>query len=205
VRTLDLDTPAGPAQVVLDVTSDARGVLVLGHGAGGTVESADLLAVRQACLGAGIAVARVTQPYRVAGRKAPPAAATLDTAWRAVIAALGRRRELAGRPFVYAGRSSGARVACRTAAEPNLRPAAVAVVALAFPVHPPGKPERSRLDELAAVPVPVLVVQGRSDPFGMPPPAAGREVVEVAGNHSLAASVTTLGTIVADWITGRLG
>ncbi|HEU5269932.1 MAG TPA: alpha/beta family hydrolase, partial [Jatrophihabitans sp.] len=152
------------------------------------------------CLAAGISVARVTQPYRVAGRKAPPAAGTLDQAWRAVIEALGRRRGLAGQRFVFGGRSSGARVACRTAADPELRPAACAVVALAFPVHPPGKPEKSRLPELAAVPVPVLVVQGSADPFGMPPPGPGRQVVPVPGDHSLKRSAAELGPVVARWI-----
>ena len=158
---VNVATPVGPAQVELQTVSGATRLLVIGHGAGGSVEAPDLLSVRDACLAAGISVARVTQPYRLAGKKAPPPAPTLDTAWAAVIAALGRRKALQDQAFVYAGRSSGARVACRTAADPGLKPAAAAVVAIAFPVHPPGKPEKSRLAELDAVPVPVLVVQGR--------------------------------------------
>ena len=199
-ESLELPTPVGPARVDLDRVSGAVALLVIGHGAGGGVDSPDLLAVRTACLAVGISVARVTQPYRLAGRKAPPAAGVLDQAWQAVILALGRRRGLSGQPFVFAGRSSGARVACRTAADPGVRPAARAVVALAFPVHPPGKPDRSRLPELAAVPVPVLVVQGSSDPFGMPAPGPRRIVRQVPGDHSLKRSAAELGPIVAGWI-----
>ncbi|MDQ1741070.1 MAG: uncharacterized protein QOE53_2722, partial [Pseudonocardiales bacterium] len=171
---LTIATPAGPAVVELDPAADARRLLVLGHGAGGSIEAPDLLAVRKACLAAGISVARVIQPYRVAGKKATPPAGTLDLAWRAVIASLGRRKATAGLDLVYGGRSSGARVACRSAADPAVTPRAVGVVALAFPLHPPGRPETSRLPELAGVPVPVLVVQGVNDPFGMPEPAQGR-------------------------------
>jgi predicted alpha/beta-hydrolase family hydrolase len=197
---LAIPTPVGEAGVELDRVAGASAVLVIGHGAGGGIESPDLLSVRHGCLAAGISVARVLQPYRVAGRKAPPAAPVLDQAWRAVLQALARRRGLAGQAFVFGGRSSGARVACRTAAELALRPAASAVVAIAFPVHPPGKPERSRLPELDAVPVPVLVVQGSSDPFGMPPPFAGRQVVPLPGDHSLNRSAAEVGPLVARWI-----
>jgi uncharacterized protein len=197
---LRLSTPVGEAHVELDRIAGAQALLVIGHGAGGGVDSPDLLSVRAACLDAGISVARVTQPYRVTGRKAPPAAGVLDQAWQAVVGALGKRRGLAGQPMVFGGRSSGARVACRATIDPAVRPAAIAVVALAFPVHPPGRPEKSRLSELAAVPVPVLVVQGSADPFGMPPDAPGREVVRLPGDHSLKRSAAELGPLVADWI-----
>jgi predicted alpha/beta-hydrolase family hydrolase len=202
VRTdrIELSTPVGAARVDLDRVAGAPAVLVIGHGAGGGVEAPDLLSVRTACLAAGISVARVTQPYRLAGRKVPPAAGVLDQAWQAVVAALGRRRGLAGQAFVFGGRSSGARVACRTAADPAVRPAAVAVLALAFPVHPPGKPDQSRLPELTEVPVPVLVVQGIADPFGMPPDGPGRRVVQLPGDHSLKRSAAELGPLVAGWI-----
>jgi predicted alpha/beta-hydrolase family hydrolase len=197
---LVISTPSGPAWVDLDVVPAGRALLVIGHGAGGTVDSPDLLAVRAHCLELGINVARVTQPYRVAGKKAPPTAASLDAAWSAVITNLGRRKALAGLNFIYAGRSSGARVACRTAADPQLKPAPIAVLALAFPVHPPGKPEKSRLDELNAVPVPVLVVQGDRDPFGMPPKRTGRRVATVAGDHSLKREADSVGVLAAKWI-----
>lgn len=203
-------TPSGPACVDLDLaagtSTQATGkrntgrLLVIGHGAGGSVDAPDLLAVREHCLGVGISVARVTQPYRVAGKKAPPIAASLDAAWSAVITNLGRRKAVADLEFIYAGRSSGARVACRAATDPALEPAAAAVVALAFPVHPPGKPEKSRLTELDAVPVPVLVVQGDKDPFGMPPARRGREVRTVAGDHSLKREAGQVGVLVADWL-----
>ncbi len=197
---LTIATDVGDAHVELDRVAGAPALLVLGHGAGGSIDAPDLFSVRSACLAAGISVARVTQPYRVAGRKAPPTAAVLDRAWQAVVRALGRRRGLAGQPMVYAGRSSGARVACRTAADPASQPPAAAVLALAFPLHPPGKPDRSRLAELAAVAVPVLVVQGASDPFGLPPPAVSRQVVQLPGDHSLKRSAAELGPVAARWI-----
>ena len=149
---------------------------MLGHGAGGGIASPDLVAARDAALALDVAVALVEQPYRVAGRKSPAPAAQLDVAWLAVLEAL----DLAG-PLFAGGRSSGARVACRTAAAAG----AAGVLCLAFPVHPPGRPEKTRMAELDAVPVPVLVVQGERDPFGMPPAADGRDVVVVPGTHSL--------------------
>ncbi|HEV2888544.1 MAG TPA: alpha/beta family hydrolase [Jatrophihabitans sp.] len=198
---LTIATPVGPAVLELDTAVDARRLLVLGHGANGSIEAPDLLAVRKACLATGISVARVIQPYRVAGKKVVAPTGTLDQAWRAVIASLGRRKAVAGLEFVYGGRSSGARVACRTAADELSRPRAIAVVALAFPLHPPGRPEKSRLPELAAVPVPVLVVQGVNDPFGMPGPAPGRRVEQVPGDHGLRRNTAGIGELVANWIS----
>jgi predicted alpha/beta-hydrolase family hydrolase len=197
-------TPIGDAWVDLDTAATAKRLLVIGHGAGGSVDSPDLVAVRDGCLAQGISVARVTQPYRVAGKKAPPTAAHLDTAWHAIIAALGRRKALANLDFVYAGRSSGARVACRTAADDTVIPRPIAVVALAFPVHPPGKPEKSRISELDAVPVPVLVVQGDRDPFGMPGRKRGRTLVTVTGDHSLKKEAAVVGETVARWLGSKL-
>jgi len=197
---LSIQTPVGPAAVELDAVAGARRLLVIGHGAGGGIEAPDLLAVRKACLERGISVARVLQPYRVAGKKAVPPTGTLDQAWRAVIASLGRRKATAGLEFVYGGRSSGARVACRCAAEATCTPRAVAVLALAFPLHPPGRPDKSRLPELAGVEVPVLVVQGLTDPFGMPPAAPGRRVEQVPGDHSLKRGTAAIGELAADWI-----
>ena len=139
--------------------------LVLGHGAAGSINSADLQAATEAALAKNVTVALVEQPYLVAGRRSAAPAPQLDTAWKAVIAQL----PLEGLPLIVGGRSSGARVACRTAAATNDN----AVVCLAFPVHRPAGP-KSRLAELDAVTVPVLVVQGRADPFGMPPAARPR-------------------------------
>ncbi|HJQ00417.1 MAG TPA: alpha/beta family hydrolase [Jatrophihabitans sp.] len=202
---LTVATPAGDAAVTLEQATGAERLLVIGHGAGGSVQSSDLVAIRNACLAAGISVARVTQPYRLAGRRTPPAAPVLDQGWAAVVAALGRRKALAGLDFIYAGRSSGARVACRTAADPAVTPRPIAVIAVAFPVHPPGKPEKSRLPELAGVPQPVLVVQGRSDPFGMPEPAPGRTVRQVAGDHSLKGSTAEAARLVVEWLAELAG
>ncbi len=170
--------------------ADARAALALGHGAGGGVESPDLTGAAAAAREAGLTVALVEQPYRVAGRRSPAPANQLDAAWTSVIEQLAFDV-----PLIAGGRSSGARVACRTAAETG----AAAVLCLAFPVHPPGRPEKSRLDELDAVTVPTLVVQGERDPFGMPPPAPNRTVVQVPGTHSLRSSSTVEQT-VSGWL-----
>ena len=161
---IEIETTAGIAQVALDAPRSARALLLLGHGAGGGVDARDLRAVRDAATAAGHAVARLTQPYRVAGRTSPAPAHVLDAVLVQVVAALRRRRSLARVPLVVGGRSSGARVACRSAETVG----AQGVLALAFPLHPPGRPDRSRVAELQAVDVPVLVVQGERDPFGSP-------------------------------------
>ncbi|UQX89802.1 hypothetical protein M6D93_07310 [Jatrophihabitans telluris] len=200
-RRIEIETSSGLAWVDLDRVPGGQRLLLIGHGAGGSVDSPDLLAVREHCLAAGISVARVTQPYRVAGRKAPPTAPVLDDAWFAVARALGRRRGLSALEFSFGGRSSGARVACRCAATGAAPGSPHSVVAIAFPVHPPGKPERSRLSELDAVPVPVLVVQGDRDPFGLPPQAAGRTVRIVSGDHGLKRAADEVGRLVAEYLS----
>ena len=195
MSTLEIETPHGPARAHLHPAGSAAGALVLGHGAGGGVGAKDLVAATKAALEAGWSVALVEQPYSVAGRRSPAPAKHLDDAWTAVIEELARG-ELDGLRLITGGRSAGARVACRTAAGTG----AAGVLCLAFPVHPPGKPEKSRLDELDALEVPVLVVQGESDPFGMPPPAPNRTVVKLPGNHSLSADLGALSEAVRDWL-----
>jgi predicted alpha/beta-hydrolase family hydrolase len=178
-----------------------RAALVLGHGAGGGVQAKDLLAAAGAARAAGMTVVLVEQPYRVAGRRAPAPAHQLDTAWTSVIEQL-RASELRDLPLVAGGRSSGARVACRTAAATD----AAGVLCLAFPLLPPrragGKPAQSRLSELDAVTVPTLVVQGVRDPFGMPPEADHRTVVQVTGDHSLRTDLAVVGEAVRAWLAG---
>jgi predicted alpha/beta-hydrolase family hydrolase len=191
---LELVTPAGPARARLHEAAGAWAWLVLGHGAGGGIDAPDLAAATVAANGAGVAVALVEQPYRVAGRRSPPRAPVLDAAWLAGIEGM-QAGPLAGLPLLVGGRSSGARVACRTAAAVD----AIAVLCLAFPVHPPGDESKSRLPELDAVGVPVLVVQGERDPFGRPPPAPGREVVLVPGTHTLRAA-GAIGDAVGGWL-----
>ena len=174
---------------------------MLGHGAGGGVNAPDLQAAKKAALALGLSVALVEQPYRVAGRRSPAPASQLDAAWLAVVAQL-REDALQGLELLTGGRSSGARVACRTAGEAG----ASAVVCLAFPLHPPGRgddPAKSRLPELGAVRVPVLIVQGERDPFGMPPPARGRTVVAVPGTHGLRSGVA-VEAAVRPWLAHRL-
>jgi uncharacterized protein len=129
---------------------------VLGHGAGGGVETPDLRALARVLPADGVTVVRVEQPWRVAGRKVAAPAQAPDRAWLAVVPTLG----VTGR-LVVGGRSAGARVACRTAVSLG----ADGCLALAFPLHPPGS-EKSRLGELTAAGVPTLVVQGGRDPFG---------------------------------------
>jgi hypothetical protein len=172
----------------------APAALVLGHGAGGSVDAPDLQAATAAALEAGLSVALVEQPYRVAGRKSPPRPPNLDAAWTVALEDL-RARELAGLPVITGGRSSGARVACRTAAATG----ASAVLCLAFPLVFPGRSE-SRIDELDAVDVPTLVVQGINDRFGMPPPRPGRTVAQVRGDHGLKADAPAVAAAVCAWL-----
>ncbi|RJQ80976.1 alpha/beta hydrolase [Pseudonocardiaceae bacterium YIM PH 21723] len=192
---LTLDTPHGPARAELHSAEEGSAALLLGHGAGGGIDAPDLVAVTRAATAAGVHVALIQQPYRVAGRRAPAPAKHLDTAWLAVADALAEH--FGDLPLLFGGRSSGARVACRTAADGG----AAAVLCLAFPVHPPGKPEKSRMDELNAVKVPLLVVQGRTDAFGQPDPAPHHEVVSVAGDHSLKADTPAVARAVGEWLT----
>ena len=209
-RTHAVPTQVGPARVRLS-GDGSRGLLCLGHGAGGGVDAPDLVATASACREQGWRVALVEQPYRVAGRRVPDRAPRLDAAWVDVVRWLLSRSPDGSRrpPLVVGGRSSGGRVACRTAEEL----AATAVVCLAFPLSPP-RPRRtgpapSRLGELVAVPVPCLVVQGSRDPFGSAErlaaqAGAGIEVVEVPGDHSLRRSATEAGEAVAAWLAQRV-
>ncbi len=198
-----METPHGPARVHLDRAAKPAGTLVLGHGAGGGVEAVDIATAAEVAREARLTVALVEQPYRVAGRRSPAPARQLDAAWEAVIEDL-RERELVAGSLIAGGRSLGARVACRTVEAVG----AAAVLCLAFPVHPPGKgddPSKSRQGELDAVEVPVLVVQGTSDPFGMPAAGPGREVATVAGNHGLKADLDAVAAAVREWLPGVLG
>ncbi|MEV7087155.1 alpha/beta family hydrolase [Streptomyces sp. NPDC093085] len=180
-----VETPAGDARITWHHAEDARLVLALGHGAGGGIEARDLRALAGALPPLGVSVALVEQPWRVAGKKVAPAPATLDTGWRAVWPALAER----GPGVVAGGRSAGARVACRTARELG----AVAVLALSFPLHPPGRPERSRAAELLGSGVPTLVVQGARDPFGRP-----EEFPAASGTPSAGSSAGPSGASSAD-------
>lgn len=183
-----VSTDAGDARITWHPASGVpeRLVLAVSHGAGGGIEARDLRALAHELPAHGVTVALVEQPWRVAGKKLAPAPRTLDAGWRGVWPALAAR----GLPVVSGGRSAGARVACRTAAELGAR----AVLALGFPLHPPGRPEKSRADELLGAGVPTLVVQGGNDPFGKPeefpanfPRGGGYGLVEVPGaDHGFA-------------------
>jgi uncharacterized protein len=197
VAVIEIETPQGPARAHLHTAADAVGALVLGHGAGGGVDAPDLVVTTEAAGGVGFTVALVEQPYLVAGRRSSPRAPRLDEAWIAVTERL-RGEELAGLPLVVGGRSAGARVACRTASECG----AVAVLCLAFPLHPPGRPEKTRQAELDAVKASTLIVQGDRDQFGMPAPGPNRRVVTVAGNHSLRKDLDGVADAVRDWLPG---
>ncbi len=197
---IEVDTPHGVARAHVRSARDARGTLVLGHGAGGDIAALDLQTAADVALSLGISVALVEQPYRVAGRRSPAPARQLDEAWVAVVERL-RPREPTTGPLVTGGRSSGARVACRTAVATH----AAGVLCLAFPLQPParaGRPQSpTRLPELDAVPVPVLVVQGEHDRFGIPAPGPGRTVTVVRGDHALRSDLPALAAAVSAWLS----
>ena len=197
MAVLEVDTPHGPANAHLHPADGARAALVLGHGAAGGVGARDLVAVTNVALAAGISVVLVEQPYRVAGRRSPAPARQLDAAWTAVVEQLGAG-ELRGLSLVAGGRSSGARVACRTAEATG----AVGVLCLAFPLQPPrrAQPAPSRLPELDAVTVPTLVVQGVRDAFGMPPAGLRRTVVQVQADHGLKTDLQAVAAAVDNWL-----
>ncbi|PFG36172.1 hypothetical protein ATL41_0881 [Flavimobilis soli] len=184
---IDVPTDLGPGRLVVSPAASARAVLWLGHGAGGGIDALDLAALADALPACGVTVVRYEQPWRVAGRKVAPRPAALDVGW---LAAAPHVAEIAGgRPLVVGGRSAGARVACRTAESVG----AAGVVCLAFPLHPPGKPERMRTDELLLPALPRLVLQGERDTFGSPDEvrtaiadAVGVRVAAVPGaDHSM--------------------
>jgi len=190
-------TSAGPAHVVVDEPAGRpRFLAALTHGAGGTPDTPDVLAVRDAARGLGAVTALVTQPYRVRGGRAPGSAVRQDAAWAELVAALNDR----GLPLVQGGRSNGARVACRTARQVG----AAGVIALAFPLHPPGRqgqPGKSRDGELRAAGTRVLVLNGDRDPFGIPEPDDATRVVVLPGEtHALSRNPAAIGEAVASWL-----
>lgn len=200
MRDVEISTTEGTA--LADVTGpadDAAGpafLLVLTHGSGGRVATPDVLAVQDAGRRLGAVTALVTQPYRVKGQRAPGNADRQDAAWAEVIAAL-RADAGAGLPLIQGGRSNGARVACRTAQATGAR----GVIALAFPLHPPGRPERSRAAELALAGTDVLVINGRNDPFGIPRRGAGRRLVVLDGEtHALSRHPEAVGRAARAWL-----
>jgi predicted alpha/beta-hydrolase family hydrolase len=195
-----VETPLGPARVRhRDPPGPPRGTLVLGHGAGGGVDSPDLTAVTDAAAASGWRVLGVDQPWRVAGKRIAPAPPRLDVAWAAVLDRLRDDGVLTG-PLVLGGRSAGARVACRSASAQG----AAGILALAFPLHPPGRPEKSRAGELALVAVPLLVVQGETDAFGGPDDVAAAaphaQVQGVPGDHALKKDLAAVATAVVEWL-----
>jgi predicted alpha/beta-hydrolase family hydrolase len=195
---VEIMTGEGPARAEIERPAAGRPafLLALTHGAGGGPRSPDVLAVAAAAASLGGWVALVTQPYRAAGRRAPGPAARQDAAWIEVIAALVGLAG-AGLPLIQGGRSNGARVACRTAPAVGAR----AVIALAFPLHPPGRPDRSRAAELAAAGTDVLVINGDRDPFGVPAPTAATRVIALAGeSHALSRHPEEAGRAAGDWL-----
>lgn len=199
---LELPTPYGVARAHLHRAETPSAALVLGHGAGGGIAAGDLVTVTGVALAEGISVALVEQAHRVAGRRSPAPAHQLDVAWQAVVAQL-LADELHGLPLIVGGRSSGARVACRTAATLG----AIGVLCLAFPLQPPRRgtkpPAPSRLPELDATTVATLVVQGARDPFGVPPARADRSVVTVQSDHGLRTDLQAVAAAARAWLVQR--
>lgn len=210
----EVSTPLGPARLHVSQPSDPVGRIVLGHGAGGGVGAPDLVAIFGSATAARWQVVLVEQPWRVAGGKVAPAPARLDVSWLGAMAGLDELTAAGavpgpvdGAPLVVGGRSAGARVACRTAAGLG----AGAVLCCAFPLHPPGRPDRSRAAELLGTTGPVLVVQGAKDPFGRPeefavldlPPRV--QVHPVPGDHGLTRPAGTPEAVVGavlPWLEG---
>ena len=197
---MEISTGSGPALAELGQRAAPAFLLALTHGAGGGVASTDLLAAADAAWQLGGAVAQVIQPYRVRGARAPGSAARQDAAWLEIVDAL--RRQVPAVPLVQGGRSNGARLACRTARAAGAR----AVVALAFPLHPPGHPERSRRSELLDAGTDVLVVNGARDPFGVPAAADAARVVVLPGQtHALSGDPAAVTEAVRSWLSEVLG
>jgi len=159
IRETPVDTAYGPGRLVVHRARAATATLVLSHGAGKGIEARDLAALAAALPRQQLTVALFEQPWRVAGKKVASAPATLDIGLEAAVRTLRPRG-----PLVVGGRSAGARSAARSA----VRLGAVGCLALAFPLHPPGRPERTRVAELTGADVPTLVVQGERDPMGRP-------------------------------------
>jgi hypothetical protein len=203
-RSWTVETSSGPAEVIAEAAPGAASfLLVLTHGAGGGVGAPDLLAVRDVAVRLGGVVARVTQPYRVRGARSPGSADRQDAAWLEVIALLREAMDQAAGPvpLVQGGRSNGARVACRTAEAAG----AAGVIALAFPLHPPGRPDVSRAAELRVRGPKVLVVNGEGDPFGVPGRSPGRRVVVLPGEtHALSRHPEAVGAAARSWLRGIL-
>jgi uncharacterized protein len=193
VTSSEIETPRGPAGIrITDPAGPAVSLLVLGHGAGGDVGAPDLAAVHDAAVAAGVRVALVTQPYRMAGRRAPAPVGQLDEAWTAVVRAVA----VPDLPLILGGRSSGARVACRTATDLG----AAGVLALAFPLHPPGQPAKTRSGELPTT-IPTLVLNGDRDPFGVPGPTPAVQVLTRPGaTHDLRRDVAGTATLAVTWL-----
>ncbi|MFI6173525.1 alpha/beta family hydrolase [Nocardia sp. NPDC051052] len=191
-----IETSAGPAEIELDRPRKPAFLLLLTHGSGGGVAAKDILTVRDAALDLGGAVARVIQPYRVAGRRAPGSPVRQDEAWLEIVTAV--RARIKKVPLIQGGRSNGARVACRTAVAVQAR----GVIALSFPLHPPGKPEKTRRAELLdAGDIEVVVINGGSDPFGIPDAADAAEVRVIPGQpHSFRTGFDVIADTVTPWL-----
>jgi uncharacterized protein len=158
-RSRPVPTPYGEGRLDVYVARGATATLLLSHGAGNGVEARDLAALAADLPRQGVSVALFEQPWRVAGKKIASPPPTLDVGLQAAVGALRTRT-----PLVVGGRSAGARSAARCASGVG----AVGCLALAFPLHPPGRPEKSRVDELTGAGVPTLVVQGERDSMGLP-------------------------------------
>jgi predicted alpha/beta-hydrolase family hydrolase len=205
----EIMTAAGPAHVLLERPGRGRPrfLLVLTHGAGGTPDTADVLAVAAAARALGAVTALVTQPYRVRGARAPGSAVKQDAAWVELVAGLRQDTAVRGRPLplIQCGRSNGARVACRTAGETG----AAGVAALAFPLHPPGQPEKTRDAELRSASTAgaaVLVVNGERDPFGIPGPDERTRVIVLPGEaHALSRQPVAVAETVTAWLRSPQG
>lgn len=171
-----IDTAHGPARVVAHLASQPRADVVLSHGAGRGIDGADLVQMAQTLSEHSYNAYLVEQPWVARGRKVADRPAVLDACLATVLGVL----VLPG-PLVLAGRSAGSRSSFRLARDHH----AVAAFAMAFPLHPLGRPENTRVSELLEAGVPTLVIQGERDQMGRPAefPTGTNMVVVPGADH----------------------
>jgi hypothetical protein len=160
-ESLRIDTVKGPVSAKYARPPVPFATIVVAHGAGAGMDHPFISGFARACVEDGLAALRFNFAYIESGRRSPDTEAVLRDAWRAAFDAASARSK--GEPVWVSGKSLGGRIASMCAADGEIAPAGL--VFLGYPLHPPGKPERVRDEHLYRVEVPMLFLQGTSDPF----------------------------------------